>query len=170
MKLPSIRTSYLIGLFVIIVTLSYAAYLQYVVGLEPCPLCILQRLTMLVLGIFLFFGAFFNLKKYARYFIGAGSVLVALTGAGLAGRQVWMQYVPSNEAGDCGVSLNYMLDTFPFVEVMKKIFHTGVDCALVDWTFLHLSLAVWSLILFVIFLIFTIWQCCRLFNVVHETN
>jgi protein dithiol:quinone oxidoreductase len=170
MKLPAPRLTYFLGLVVITLVLGFTAFLQAYESITPCPLCILQRLTLMVLGILFFFGAIVKFRKMGQHIIGAASALVAFAGVLFAGRQVWMQYVPSSDAGNCGVSLNYMLQTFPFKEVVDKIFNSGVDCARIDWTILHLSLAVWSLVCFLGFLGMTIWQFSRSFHKHHHTK
>jgi protein dithiol:quinone oxidoreductase len=161
MKLPALRLTYFSGLIAITLVLGFTAFIQTYQGLIPCPLCILQRVALMILGVSFFFGAILKLKNPAHYFISVFSLLIASLGWTLAARQVWLQYSPEAMAGDCSVGLNYMIQTFPFTEVLKKIFQSNVDCAKVDWDLLGLSLAGWSLIFFSILVLMTLWECYR---------
>ncbi|MES2218939.1 MAG: disulfide bond formation protein B [Pseudomonadota bacterium] len=161
MKLPALRFTYFTGLIAITLVLAFTAFIQTYKGLIPCPLCILQRVALMILGVLFFFGAILKLKNPAHYVISVLSLLIATGGWTLAARQVWLQYSPEAQAGDCSVGLNYMIQTFPFTEVLKKIFQSNVDCAKVDWDLLGLSLAGWSLIFFSTLVLMTLWECYR---------
>jgi disulfide bond formation protein DsbB len=164
MNLLTHRLSYLyaflstLGLFVV------AFYLQYGKGIAPCPLCILQRLMLAVLGIIFFFGWAYNFKKMGRIIVGTLSFLFSALGALLAGRQVWIQHLPADKTPDCGVSLEYMLHVLPIDQVAKRIFEGTAECSLVDWSFFNLSLADWTLICFILFGCFSIWQLVRKYS------
>jgi disulfide bond formation protein DsbB len=168
MKLSALRFTYFSGLIAITVVLAFTAFLQSYKGLIPCPLCILQRVSLMTLGVLFFLGAIMRFRNPLHYVVSVLSFLVAAIGWTLAARQVWLQYSPDAMAGDCSVGLNYMLQTFPFMEVVKKVFQSNVDCAKVDFELLGLSLACWSLILFSILVLMTLWECYRSYTRKHH--
>jgi disulfide bond formation protein DsbB len=159
MKMPSIRIIYFLGLIAISILLAFAAYLQMNEGLRPCPLCIMQRGAFVLLSIVFLVGALVTPQKIRHTVIGIVAFLGASMGVALAARQVWIQHFLTN--ADCGASLEYMLQAFPFSEVLQKVLKGSAECAERSWEFLHLSLAEWSLLCFSAFLIITLWQIKR---------
>lgn len=157
----SIRFTYLIGFFLIAGLLGLAVYLEVYEGINPCPLCVLQRMVLITLGVIFFFAMVFKINKIGQFLFGLVSLLVSLAGVLLAGRQVWLQHIPQNGMGECGISLQYMFKIFPFTEAIKHVWKGGIECSQHDWEFLHLSLAEWSLIWFVIFFILSLIQLKR---------
>ncbi|MEQ8233844.1 MAG: disulfide bond formation protein B [Gammaproteobacteria bacterium] len=133
--------------------LGYGYYLQYHDGLEPCPMCIFQRLCFMGVMLVCALGALHGPRGAGRYVYGGLTALIALTGAGIAARQVWLQHLPEDRVPACGPGLEYMLEMYPLAEVVQKALRGSGDCALVDWTFLGLSIAEWSLGCFVVLVI-----------------
>lgn len=130
--------------------LGYGYYLQYSIGLEPCPLCIMQRLAFFLLFIICLVAALHAPGKIGvRVYAGFG-LLAAITGGALACRQVWLQHLPPDQVPQCGPGLEYMLEVFPLLDALEMILRGSGECATVDWTFLGLSIAQWSLGWFVI--------------------
>lgn len=127
--------------------LAFGYYLQYVVGLEPCPLCIIQRVCYALTAIFGFLLAAFPIR--IRLF-GSLGILSTLLGAGTATRQVWLQHLPKEDVPACGPGLSYMLETFPLNDVIKELLEGSGECANVSWTFLSFSLGEWSLLVFIV--------------------
>jgi len=116
---------------------GYALYAQFQLGLEPCPLCIFQRVAIVCLGIAFALAAlvpdrFKVLGWIATVLIG----LVAATGAAIAGRHVYIQSLPADKVPACGSPLDYMFDVFPVMEVVRKVLTGSGECAKIDWTFL----------------------------------
>lgn len=153
--------NYLFAFIIIAFILGSAAFLQIYKGITPCPLCILQRITMGLLGVLFLLGIAFSAKPLGRWIIGILCALTSLLGILLSGRQVYLQLNPSNVGANCEVSLEYMLNALPFNEVLKRIIAGGAECSRVDWQILHISLAQWSSIAFIIFLLFSLWQLRR---------
>ena len=139
-----------IWLFIFVVCaglLSFGMYLQHVVGLEPCPMCIVQRYVMVLMGLVALLGAVLSGRTAS---LMAGSVLVLLAGSGayVAARQTWLQWYPP-EVVSCGRDFYGMIETFPLQRAIPMIFKGGGDCSKVDWTFLGGSIANWSFVAFV---------------------
>ena len=127
--------------------LGFGMYLQHVVGLEPCPMCIVQRYALILVAIFAAFGALSGQK-----FLQVLGTLLALGFAGggafVAARQSWLQWYPP-EFASCGRDFYGMVETFPLQRAIPMIFRGSGDCIKVDWTFLGGSLANWSFVAFV---------------------
>jgi disulfide bond formation protein DsbB len=127
--------------------LSFGMYLQHVVGLEPCPMCIVQRYVMVLIGLVSLLGAVVS-GRIASLSVGSGLVLLAGGGAYVAARQTWLQWYPP-EVVSCGRDFYGMIETFPLQRAIPMIFKGGGDCSKVDWTFLGGSIANWSFVAFV---------------------
>ncbi|MCZ6503469.1 MAG: disulfide bond formation protein B [Gammaproteobacteria bacterium] len=146
MKAP--RLFYLILALGCASLLGYGYYLQFVDGLEPCPLCIFQRIAYIGIIIISFIGLIHGPGLTGiRLYSGLLSI-TSLTGAGIAARQVWLQHLPPGKVPECGPDLEYMMEVFSFAQTLQKVFTGSGECAVVDWTFLGLSIAEWSLLCF----------------------
>lgn len=128
--------------------LAFGMYLQHVVGLEPCPMCIVQRYALVLVAIVSALTAFTN--RNALLMSGA-SLLVLLSGFGafVAARQSFLQWFPP-EIATCGRDFYGMIETFPLKRAIPMIFKGSGDCTAVDWTFLGGSIANWSFVCFVV--------------------
>jgi protein dithiol:quinone oxidoreductase len=145
------RLGHLLIFLVCAVLLGFGYYLEYEKGLDPCPLCMLQRLFFLVIGLGGFIAAIHNPKSLGMIRIYNGFlVLFSMMGATVAGRQVWLQHLPPDQVPECGPGLEYMLEVYPLGETLAKILKGTGDCAEVDWTLLGLSIAEWALISFIL--------------------
>ncbi|MDR2032441.1 MAG: disulfide bond formation protein B [Azoarcus sp.] len=132
-------------------------YLQGMKGLEPCPMCIMQRCALLVVGLIALTAAFHN--RGPRIY-GALVILAALAGVVVAARQSWLQLYPPSIA-ECGPGLEYLMERFPLSELLPKLFQGAGDCSAVDWTFLWLSIANWGLVTFCGIVAVTLWMILR---------
>jgi disulfide bond formation protein DsbB len=123
---------------------------QYGIGLEPCPLCILQRIAVIVIGV-LFLLAFLQDpgNKGARVY-GVLIDVAALAGVAVAARHIWIIAQPPGTVAECGASLDYMMDVLPLHEVLGKILTGSGECAKIDWEFLGLNMPTWVLICLVL--------------------
>jgi protein dithiol:quinone oxidoreductase len=142
----------IVGLF------GTALYTQYVGGLEPCPLCMTQRFFYATTALIAVLAGIHN-RHRRRY--GGLLAISALAGAAVAARQVWLQHLPADQVPACGPSLEYMLQTLPFGDVLMRLFKGDGNCALVDWRLLGLSMAEWSLLWFFALAAAGIWQSQR---------
>ncbi len=130
--------------------LAFGLYLQHVVGLEPCPMCIVQRYALVLVAIVA--GVTAALRSRGAHVAGAGlMVLLAGFGGFVAARQSWLQWYPP-EVVSCGRDIYGMIETFPLQRALPMIFRGAGDCSQVDWTFLGLSIANWSFLCFAFFL------------------
>ena len=126
--------------------LGFGVYLQEVVGLDPCPMCIVQRDALILVALFaLLTGA----SGRKGLHIGGALVVMIVAGFGafVAARQSWLQWYPP-EIVTCGRDLYGMIENFPLKRVLPMIFRGSGDCVHVDWTFLGGSIANWSFLCF----------------------
>jgi len=136
--------------------LIFGLYLEHVQGLEACPLCIFQRIAYTAIIFIALIGAIHNPKNLLQNIYKLLIVISAITGAAIAGRQIWLQHLPPELVPECGPGLDYMFNVFPFGEALKMIFTGSGECAEVKWRFIGLSIAEWSLIMFIGIFIATI--------------
>ena len=128
--------------------LAYGYYLQYVEYLDPCPLCMVQRLFFLLIGLLAAVAAVHNAGKIGRRIYAFFLALLSLLGGAVAGRQIWLQYSPDGEQLECGAGLETMLQTLPLFDVIARVLKGTGDCAIVQWTFAGLSIPEWAAIFF----------------------
>jgi disulfide bond formation protein DsbB len=147
--LPPRRVGYLLGFAVCAALIAYALYLQYVEGLEPCPLCVFQRVCVIGMGLVFLIAAIQNPGRLGASAYALVQLLIGGAGVAFATRQVWLQSLPKDQVPACGMGLSYMLDTLPFTDVFRKVLEGSGECAEKGWEFLHLSIAGWTLVFFV---------------------
>lgn len=146
------RPLYLLGFLICFGLLSFALWLQYHAGEDPCPLCIFQRVAVLVLALLFLLASILNPQAlWSRRFYSFLIQLTALIGALIASRQVWLQHLPPNEIPSCGPGLSFILKTHPFLKSLEVVLTGSGECAAVHWRFLTLSIAQWMLIWFILF-------------------
>src|SRR5688500_4416352 len=154
----SARGAFAAGTLVCALLLGFGYYLEHVRGLEPCPLCLVQR------GFFYAVLAIFAVAalhgRAARVYASLG-FLFALGGAASAARQVWLQHLPPERVPQCGPDLYFMLENFPLSRTLKTLIAGTGECAVIDWTFLGLSIAEWSLGWFVALFLYAVWLAAR---------
>ena len=156
--LRSRRGGNLAGFAACAALMAYAFYAQYGLGLEPCPLCMFQRVGVVALG-----AGFLLAGLHAPQGLGAGRayaiLLTALAAfpAYVAGRHVYIQSLPPGSVPSCGATLDYMLDVFPLLTVVKKVLTGGGECAHIDWAFLGLSMPAWVLISVLTLAVWALW-------------
>lgn len=147
------RTIFIAGFFGCALLLAIALYMQHVMGLEPCPLCILQRVAVIGMGVVLLVAALHNPLGWGRRVYGGLTALMALFGLITAGRNVWLQHLPPDRVPDCGPGLDYMLEVFPLRRTLEMVFSGSGECAEVQWSFLGFSIPEWMLPVFAVYLL-----------------
>lgn len=144
------RLPFFLGFLACAGLLAYAIYLQLHDGLEPCNLCIFQRVAFAALGIVFLLGALHGPKRAGgRGVYGVAALLASLAGIAIAGRHVWVQMQPPGMVS-CGAPLSFMRETMSTWDVVRKVMTATGNCGDIDWTFLGLSMPWWSLIWFVL--------------------
>jgi disulfide bond formation protein DsbB len=149
MTLPSPRYCFLLGFLFCDGLLSMAIYFQFVGGLEPCPLCISQRIMVLAVALVLLAAFLHNpasTKGQRGWAIACG--VTALLGASVSGRHVWLQHLPPDQVPACGPGIEYMFQYFPLSDTLRAMLTGTGECAKVDWTLLGLSMPAWVLLCF----------------------
>ena len=131
-----------------VLMLAFGLYLQHVVGLEPCPMCIVQRYALMLVALFTGLAALFN-SRGLQVTGGVLALVAAVGGAYTAAQQSWLQWYPP-EVVSCGRDLYGMIETFPLKRALPMIFRGGGDCSKIDWSLFGLTLANWSFIAFTV--------------------
>jgi len=139
------RSGNLLGLLACAGLLGYALFVQYVQGLEPCPLCILQRVAVLVAGALFLVAALHHPADRGARVYGVLIDLAALGGIVVAARHIWIMAQPPGSVAECGASLDYMMAVLPWHEVLAKVLAGSGECAKLDWQFLGLNMPTWVL-------------------------
>jgi len=126
--------------------LGYALYAQYHLVLEPCPLCIFQRIGFLLLGLGFLAAALHHPRGRGRYVYVVLIALAALATATVAARHVYVQSLPPGTLPSCGAPLGVLLKYMPVTEVVRKVLTGSGECGTVNWRFLGLAMPAWVLI------------------------
>ena len=146
----SFRNQFLLGAAICAGLLAYALFVQFRMGLQPCPFCIFQRLAFAALGIVFLLGGLHAPRGVGpRKAWGVAALVAAAVGAGIAGRHTWVQLNPP-EMPTCSPSWNFLVEQNTWLGVVRKVLLATGDCADIDWQFLGLSMPMWSLAWFVI--------------------
>ncbi len=155
------RVQFLAGVLVCAGLLAYALYSQYQMGLDPCPLCIFQRVAFIGMGLVFLLGALHGPKGWGRKLYGVVVFFIAMIGVGIAGRHVWLQNLPPDQVPACGPGLGYMLEAFPIGKTLSMVFTGSGECANADWHFLGLTMPTWTLIAYVLLGLGALWAGFR---------
>lgn len=130
---------------------GYALYVQHFDFLDPCPLCVLQRMAYMWIGAVSLLAFIHNPGRGGRWVYGGAVILGGIAGLTVAGRHLWLQSLPADQVPDCGMGLNYMLETMPVSEVLAELFYGSGECADVLWTFLGISMPGWTFFWYLVF-------------------
>lgn len=150
------RNGFLLAFVASLGLMGAALYMQHVMHLEPCPLCIFQRVFVMAIGVVALLGVLHNPGRIGRSLYATLIGLLAIGGGAVATRQVWLQHLPADQVPECGPSLDYMLEAFPLNQTLQLVFKGSGECAAVEWTFLGFSIAEWMLVVFTGFLVYAI--------------
>jgi disulfide bond formation protein DsbB len=147
---PTARTCFFLGFLACTAMLVIATYFQFVEGLEPCPLCISQRMMVLVVGLTMLVAAVQNPAATGIRIYSLTTLFFSLFGTAIAGRHVWLQSLPPEEVPECGPGLAYIFEHFPLSRTVELLLNGTGECAEVQWTFLGLNMPGWTLIGFLL--------------------
>jgi protein dithiol:quinone oxidoreductase len=140
--------------------LAFALYLQEYKGLDPCPMCILQRYAFVAIGVVALAAAIHGPKALALKGYAAALTLFALLGAGVSIRHSWLQHFPPARE-TCGTDLEFLLNAFPLSQALPKIFAGTGSCSKVHWKMLGLSIPEWALVWYAILAAVARWIAFR---------
>lgn len=157
----SLRTWYLLVALSCAALLGFALFKQYQDFLDPCPLCVVQRVAFMWIGAFALLALLHYPGRTGQKIYTGLIALGAASGAGVAGRHVWLQHLPPELVPECGPGLNYMLENFPLSETLSAVFLGSGSCAEVKWAFMGLSMPEWNLIWYIGLGVITIWFTFR---------
>jgi protein dithiol:quinone oxidoreductase len=155
------RRGNLLGFLACACLLAYAYYSQFFLHLEPCPLCIFQRVGLFALGVLFLIAALHDPAAFGRRMYALLLSLAALATIGIALRHLYIQSLPPGSVPACGASLDFMLKVFSLSEVLVKVLTGSGECARVTWEFLGLAMPAWVLISAVVLGGFGLWVNLR---------
>ncbi|PCJ40538.1 MAG: disulfide bond formation protein B [Moraxellaceae bacterium] len=162
MELPGSRVINGLGVFAAISSMLFAfLFLQHHLGLEPCPLCIVDRLLITTLGCIFLVALIHNPSTIGSRLYGALASIVALLGVAVCWRHIWLQNLPEDLVPSCGPGLDYMLETLPIADTFKIVFTASGECADTQWQFIGLSIPEQTFMVFSGFLLLGLIQLLR---------
>lgn len=150
------RRLYVLAVILVVVAMASALYLQYEVGLAPCPLCVIQRMGYIAAAIFALLAAVVAAGSLLRPVLGILAIASAAAGAGVAAWHVWLLAHPPESLG-CGRPFEWFSEDFPLVVWIPKLFRGDGDCLAVDWTFLRLAVPHLSVLTFLALIVLLVW-------------
>jgi len=150
-----------LAVMAVVAMLFAQVYLEQILGLPPCPLCMTQRVFVVLWGVIALIAALHNPARMGRRIYATLCALAALAGAAIAVRHVWIQHLPPDQVPACGPSLQYMLDTLPFSETLSLVLMGDGECAAIHWTFLGLSIPEQTLVMAAVVLAICLWPVFR---------
>src|SRR5262245_57431594 len=133
--LQSRRAPFFMLVAVCAALLAFGYYLQFQLGQEPCPLCVFQRVCYLGVAALALIAGIHGPRFRGAALYGALLFVIAACGAGIAGRQVWLQHLPEDRIPECGPGLDFLMEMYPLAETIRTVLRGSGDCAKVDWTF-----------------------------------
>jgi disulfide bond formation protein DsbB len=147
--LPPRRAAYFLGALVCAALMGWALWLQYGLELDPCPLCVFQRIAVMTTGVVFLVAAIHNPGRAGAAIYALLTTLASGTGAAIAAWHVWIQAQPKGSVAACGMGLNYMLETMPLTDVISRVLKGSGECAEQGWLFLGLAIPSWTFVFFV---------------------
>lgn len=165
-RLTTYRSLQVFLVLMTVIGMGYALFfLQRYLGLSPCPLCVFQRIGLMIMGGFALIAALTNPKsKAVKLVLWLGSLIGIGWATGVAGRHVWLQGLPPDQVPSCGPGLDYWVDTLPMKQVLSEVLSGSGECATIDWQFWGLSIPEQSLIFFsalIVVHLLILWRILR---------
>lgn len=151
------RTGYFIGFLASFGFVAYGLFIQQRYNLDPCPLCIFQRIAFLVMGGFFLLSALHNPANTGRKVYGVLHFATAIVGTGIAIRHIWIQANPEKVMAECGAGFDYIFETFPLKKALDLVFKGTGECSAMDWTMFGMTIPQLSLIAFIGLAIYAAW-------------
>ena len=160
-KLKYRHVNFALFCYAAIMMLVAFLFFQTLLGLMPCPLCVTQRIFAVMFGTVALIGSLHNPAPHKQRIYSIVIALCAAGGAAISGRQVYLQSLPADQVPACGPTLPYLMEYFPFQDVLNAMLLGEGSCAEIKWQFLGLSIAGWTLVAFAIVIAVCIWQFFR---------
>ncbi len=157
----SVRKLNFLAFLICCALIVFALILETYFKQQPCPLCITQRVVIIVLGILFLIGSLINFQRTGRSIYHLIIFLISLLGIVLASRHVWLTTLPPGATPPCGPGITYLFQMLPLNQALRTMFIGGAECGTVTWRFLELSIPEWTLIWFIVFALFSLWQAFR---------
>ncbi len=157
----SIRSTFLLIFFGCTALNITALYFQYGQGMDPCPLCITQRLFVFAVSLCALIAAIHNPAQLGRRIYALLAIAFAAVGGAVSLRHVWLQSLPEDQVPACGPGLGYMFENFPLGQALQLLLAGDGNCAEVSWTLLGLSMPAWVAVAFAGLIALNLWQIIR---------
>ena len=141
--------------------MGYAFFAQYVLGYQPCMLCMVQRVFVSAVGVVALVAFLHGPRQFGMRIYAVLATLCAVGGAYIAGRHVYLQQLPPEQLEGCAPSFEYALSNYDALKFLKTIFIRDQDCGVIDWTFLGLSMPGWVFLCFVVLGVGALWAGFR---------
>lgn len=141
--------------------IAVALYMQHVMGLKPCYLCIVQRVFVIATGLVLLVAGLHNPGHVGQRIYGGLGALSALLGGGFSTRQLWLQSLPADQVPACGPPTEYLFDALPFADALGLLLRGDGNCAEIQWSLFGISIPGWTLMAFSGLFAFCLWQALR---------
>ena len=161
MRIPAPRQLFILATIISVALMGFSFYLQHAEGLEPCPICISQRIAFTLLGMTTLLASLQNPETLGIRVYSFLTTLFGVAGAGLAIRQLWIQQLPPEQAPSCMPGLEYLVDILPTTDLVRIMLTGTGDCATVQWVFLGISIPGWTLIAFTGFTLLGLFSAFR---------
>ena len=157
----TIRSTYLLMFFGCFGLILMALYFQLALGLHPCPLCVTQRIFVIIVGLLSLAAAIHNPARLGRALYSLLAIIAAGVGAAVSLRHVWIQSLPEEQVPACGPGLSYMFENFPLADAIALLLQGDGNCAEVSWSLLGLSMPAWVALCFAGLIAMHSWQLFR---------
>ena len=154
-----------LGIFIVCgLFIGIAYYMQYVMYLDPCPLCMVQRIAIIAIGLTCLAAFVHNPARRGKFGYSAVLMVFSLFGSAIAGRHVWLQNLPADSVPECFPGIGFILANNPFMDAIRIILGGTGECAETQWSFLGLSIPGWTLVFFAAFVVLALFQLINLKN------
>lgn len=153
----TLRKLSILGFSICASVLIGAVIIERFYAVAPCPMCMLQRIVFACLGIIFLIGSLVTFKSILRYFYSISILFFAAIGFAIAIKQFWLQYFAPPQHVSCSASLERLIELYPILDALKIALHGSPECAKIDFTVFTISIAGWSVIIFGLFLILTLY-------------
>lgn len=151
-----------IGVFLVcVITIGIVLYMEHVMLLSPCGLCITQRVFVILCGLTCLASAIHNPDAKGQKLYAFSAAAMTIFGSYFAGRQIWLQHLPEDQVPACGPGLSYIYENFPFIETLNFLLQGDGNCAEVQFRFLGLSIPEMSMVAFVILFSICLYMAFR---------